>query len=188
MNPYDHPHICEKESVIEALAELSPKQRRAVRSYVREVDCGSMGLMEWIADAPDSVSLASWRRPAAKGGNYWGTERDPVHPFRRAVAAYRAAWLRWQTDEESEAIRRAAHDIRMAATEAVTRLLELMRTADKDAVQLRAAESVLDRAGLETAEKHTTELTGETIDEWRRQRAEQREQARAAMTDFEDET
>lgn len=197
MNPYDIPHSCERESVATILAKLNRRQRRAVRSYVREVEHGSMTLTEWIAVSPDSPSLSTWRKP---GGNYWGTEEQPGEDFREAVSLYVAAWSNWETREEEKAIRAAGRALRLATPVAVAQLTSVIEQGQvafdrADAVvvkqasvaeMIRAALSVLDRAGLETAEKSTTEFTGMTLEEWRGQQADRRVQVQAALADFAD--
>lgn len=153
INPYDLPHDCEREAVALALAALNRNQRRVLRAYVRNVECGDKTLTDWLTNGPDQVALSTWRRPAGKGGQYWGTDADPVIAFRSAVKLYKDAWLTWETDEEAKALRKAGRELRLLAPKAVERLASLMEWADKDAVRLRAALGVLDRAGIETAAK-----------------------------------
>lgn len=185
LNPYDLPHDCEREAVALALSGLNRRQRRVLRAYVREVECGEKDLSKWIAEGPDSPSMATWRVPARKGGKYWGTEDDPVKPFREAVRLYRDAWLFWETAEEQKALRKAGRDLRLLAPKAVERLGNLMDYADKDAVRLRAALGVLDRASMETAAKNeTVEMS---LEEWRAAQARRQAQAAQALTDFGDE-
>jgi hypothetical protein len=173
LNPYDLPHDCERESVAKALGKLSSRQRRVLRSYVRNVACGEMTLSVWIASAPDSVSLSSWRQPAGKGGNYWGTEDDPVIDFRAAANLYTDAWLGWETAEEEKALRKAGRALRMMAPTAAAQLASIIEKgqvvfdrADEYVVKqasvqevLRATLSVLDRASADTASKSTTVQT-----------------------------
>lgn len=186
INPFDFPHDCERESVARALGNLSRQQRRVLRSYVRNVECGQMTLGQWIEDSPDSVAMSTWRRPAGQKGKYWGTDDDPVDAFREAARLYTDAWLQWETSEEEKALRKAGRELRLMAPSAVERLRWLMLNGESHNVQLRATDSILNRAALETAEKSSNEVVGLTLEEWRKQQAERRQQAGGALADFDD--
>lgn len=156
------------------MAQLDRRQRRVVRSYVRNVECGDRTLNDWIAADPDSPAMSTWRQPASGKGRYWGTEASPVEPFRRAVGLYVLAYQRWQTAEEEEALRRAGRQLRMLAPKAAEQLASIVeqgqirfdrganivtKQASVDTV-LVAINSTLDRAGVKTAPKSAVEMTG----------------------------
>lgn len=156
------------------MARLAPRQRRAIRSYVRHVECGATTLGDWIANDPDSPALSTWRKPANEGGNYWGTEASPVESFRRTVQLYVLAFQRWQTGEEEAALRKAGRQLRLLAPVAAEQLASIIekgqvrfeRAGDYVVKQagiaevLSAINSALDRAGVKTAAKSAVELTG----------------------------
>ena len=49
LKPYQVPHECEKAEIAEKLAVLTPRQRRALRSYVWQVELGEKSLTAWLA-------------------------------------------------------------------------------------------------------------------------------------------
>ena len=174
MNPYDLPHDCEREEVATAMAQLDRRQRRAVRSYVRSVECGDRTLTDWIERDPDSPALSTWRKPGSEGGRYWGTEASPGEAFRQAVQLYVLAYQRWETAEEEKALRKAGRQLRMLAPKAAEQLASIIEQGqvrfDRDAQVvikqagvaevLSAINSALDRAGIKTAPKSSVEMTG----------------------------
>lgn len=174
MNPYDVPHDCEREEVATAMALLDRRQRRAVRSYVRNVECGDSTLADWIERDPDSPALSTWRKPAEQGGNYWGTEASPGEPFRNAVRLYVLAYQRWETAEEEKALRKAGRQLRLLAPKAAEQLASIIeqgqvrfdrgativtKQANVETV-LSAITNALDRAGVKAPAKSTLEVTG----------------------------
>ena len=181
LNPYDIPHDCEREGVATALAHLDRRQRRVLRAYVRNVECGARTLTQWLAEGPDAVALSTWRKPGSTGGKYWGTEADPVIPFRQAVDLYVKAWLAWEAGEEVKAVRKAGRELRLMAPKAAARLEYLMEQGESHNVQLRAALGVLDRAGTDTAAKSTTAVQGLTADQF----AKLAQQAKTSAADIE---
>lgn len=158
-DPYSVPHECEKEAVATALHSLSIAQIKAVRSYIQLVAFGDTRLTDWLGQAPHAPNESNWRKPARKGGRYWGTEEDPVKPFRDAVEVYRLSMLRLETAEEEQAMRRAVSKLRRLTTKAVDSLERLMESGESDAVKLRATTDILDRAGVETAAKGSAEVS-----------------------------
>jgi hypothetical protein len=178
-DPWNVPHDCEKAEVAERLVHLSAKQRKVVRSYVRNVEFGEMSLTQWIdQDQYPRVSLSTWRRPESKGGNYWGTEDSPNLLFRDAVQVYVTAYARWETEEEETSIRSAGREMRLGALNAARRITDLVDNADKDETKLNAAKTVLDRASMETAEKSSVSvgITSEDFTTLRNQAADEAEE------------
>jgi len=176
LNPYSVPHDCEKQELAARLQYLSAKQQKVLRSYIKHVHFGDMNLTQWLqAKNVQSVSTASWRKPAIKGGNYWGTEESPNVDFRAAVDAYVAAMNRFHTDQEEKAISQANRIIRLASVRSATYIADLIgnkEAQDKD--RLNAAKTVLDRASVETAEKSNVAVnmpSSDTFADMRRQAA-----------------
>ena len=177
MSLYDLPQSWETEEVVALLLQLSRTQRRALRAYISQVELGKMNVLEWLASDLCPVSRAAWYRNGQ--ANYLNNElfQETLRAcLRRAIAA--------QTAEEEKAIQRATRKLRLLVPDAVDKLEALMNNGESDAVKLRATDSILNRAGLETAEKSTTEVTGLTLEEWRKQQAERQQQAAAALDDF----
>lgn len=176
---YDLPQSWETEEVVGLLLQLSKVQRRALRAYVTQVELGTMDVTEWLDSELCPVSRTAWYRKGQS--NYLNNDlfQEALQAsLRRAIAA--------QTAEEERAIARATRRLRLLAPDAVETLVELMAEGESDAVRLRATDSILNRAGLETAEKSTTEVTGVPLDEWRQQQAERQQQAAATLDDFAD--
>lgn len=154
IDAYSLPHECEKEELAAILARLDRSQRRALRSYVWQVELGEKSIKEWLSSEGCPVSSTAW---------YRGEQRNYLrHPdFAAALTAYLEAGIKWQTDEESKAIRRASRLTALATPEAAQAQIELMRTAEREEVKLKAAQGILDRAGLATAKKGTSSVVGE---------------------------
>lgn len=160
MNPYLHPHSCERESLSVLMAALSPKQRTVLRSYVRLVEFGQMTLGKWL-ESEWGVAESTWRKPGRKGGNYYGSEEDGHAGFRAALAAYRTAYAAAELEEEQQAVRRAARKYKLASEEAADTHIDLMRRAEDETVRLKAASEVADRAGVETGRKSSQDHTSQ---------------------------
>src|SRR5574343_75370 len=67
--PYALPHECESEEIARALGGLTPKQRRALRAYVWQVELGEQTVTGWLASDTCPVARQSWYR---SDGGYWG--------------------------------------------------------------------------------------------------------------------
>lgn len=154
IDAYSLPHECEREELAALLARLDRSQRRALRAYVWEVELGEKKVKEWLSSEACPVSSTAW---------YRGEQRNYLrHPlFSAALTAYLEAGLKWQTDEEAKAIRRASRLTSLATPEAAQTQIELMRTAEREDVKLKAAQGILDRAGLATAKKGVSSVVGE---------------------------
>lgn len=179
MSLYDLPQSWETEEVVALLIQLSKTQRRALRAYISQVELGDQNVLAWLDSEACPVSRAAWYRD--RGRNYLGSDlfQEALQAsLRRAIAA--------QTAEEEKAIKRATRKLRLLVPEAVDSLEKLMNTGESDAVKLRATDSILNRAGLETAEKSTTEVTGIPLDEWRKEQEARRGKVSQAIDDFAD--
>ena len=151
--PFAHPHMCETESVAAAIARLSAQKRRVLRSYVWNVELGSKRVGQWLADKQCPVSPAAWYRQGGK--NYLN---DDAFVF--ALTTYVERALAWQSQAEAVAVQQAAHKLRLHSLAAVEGLIEIMADGESDAVRVRAMNSILDRADVETAVKSSQEVTG----------------------------
>lgn len=174
---YDLPQSWETEEVVGLLLQLRPTQRRALRAYVSQVELGELDVTQWLASDLCPISRAAWYRNGQ--GNYLN---NPL--FQEALQASLRRAIAAQTAEEEKAIQRATRKLRLLTVDAVDSLEDLMKNGESDAVKLRATDSILNRAGLETAEKSTTDVTGISLDEWRQQQAERQRQAAATLDDF----
>lgn len=185
------------------MAQLDRRQRRAVRSYVRNVECGDRTLTDWIERDPDSPALSTWRKPGSEGGRYWGTEASPGEAFRQAVQLYVLAYQRWETAEEEKALRKAGRQLRMLAPKAAKQLASIIERGEVEFLRpgkvvikqadiktvLSAITSALDRADTMTAAKSSSEtvVTEISLDEWKQQRDQRKEQAAETLADFDEE-
>lgn len=174
---YDLPQSWETEEIVTLLLQLSTTQRRALRAYISQVEMGATDVTAWLASDLCPVSRAAWYRDGQR--NYLN------HPiFGKALEASKRRALAAQTAEEEKVIRRAASKLRLLVVDAVDSLENLMRKGESDAVKLRATDSILNRAGMETAEKSSSEVVGISLDEWKRQQSDRKAQAAATMDDF----
>lgn len=161
MSLYDLPQSWETEETVALLMQLSTTQRRALRAYLSQVELGHLNVVEWLDSDPCPVSRAAWYRDGQR--NYLNSPQ-----FRQALDACLRRALLAQNSEEEKAIRQATRKLRMLVPKAVESLERIMQTGESDAVKLRAADSILDRAGLETAAKGpaaTLEVT--YVNDWR---------------------
>lgn len=168
MNPFDLPHECEREDLAKRLAKLNRRQRRTLRAYVRQVEFGPMSLAQWLQESEFAPAESTWRRPGSIGGKYWGTEADPCIEFRDALDAYQRAYEGWELADEAKAVRQAQRTLRVAAPAAAQQLVTLSQNAELEEVRRKASESILDRAGVETAEKSVATQHVELAPELRR--------------------
>lgn len=84
----------------------------------------------------------------------------------------------------ARALAQAAERLAMAAPPAVGRLISLLNSED-EAIILRSAVAILDRAGVETGQKSQTAATMEIAD-WRADAANRRQLADETMAAFDD--
>lgn len=128
-------------------------------------------------------------------------KRDEI--FADVLEKVTALAREWHDGRAMRALSDAAERLALASPAAVARAVEVLTTGqitfrDRNGEIIREAYAqmpevlrvifgVLDRAGLETASKSTTETIGMTLDEWKQQQAEQRKQAAEALADFADE-
>jgi hypothetical protein len=94
------------------LAALKPGARRALRSFVHQVEFGQLRVMEWLAAPTCPVKERRWRYLLAD------------EAFKRALAAYKAALQRWQLADEQRAVAGSQRTLRLATGQAAGRLVE----------------------------------------------------------------
>lgn len=100
-----------------------------------------------------------WKRPDTCSRNIYHEKwkRDPI--FVDVLASVEQIARAWQDTTAIRALSKAAERLALASPVAVGRLIEKLNSAD-EAIVLRAALGILDRAGVETAVKSQTEIGG----------------------------
>lgn len=126
---------------------LSPRQQQVLRSYVRNVEYGEKTLEEWLRSDPVAVARSTWYKA---DGNYWHSEE-----FQQALTTYRRAYLGWLTAEERRSIEQANRLLRMEASRAAERMIQLSQAAESETVQFQATKDILNRADESIAEKNS---------------------------------
>lgn len=116
--PYGVPHECESAEIADLLGQLSPKQRRALRAYVWEVELGEKSLTAWLASDTCPVSRSTWYQ-AGGHARYWCNEG-----FKAALRAYLAAGLKWRTSQDRRDVERARRTLLLETPHAAERLAE----------------------------------------------------------------
>lgn len=104
---------------------------------------------------PTVCNRATYHNKWKKDPNFAGALRD-VTEFAQG----------WKNQRSARALRDAADRLALLAGPAVTVLGRSLTSAD-DAIALRAAFGILDRAGIETANKTETIQVTTSLDEWR---------------------
>jgi hypothetical protein len=112
LKPYQVPHECEKAEIAEKLAVLTPRQRRALRSYVWQVELGERSLTAWLASDLCPVARSTWY------------ELRDRWEFQAALEAYKRAGLEWQMSQERRSVEAAQRKLRLATSGASERLVE----------------------------------------------------------------
>lgn len=169
------------------MAELSPKQRRVLRSHLECVEYGEMGVHEWLEIG--QISETAWRKPYSKGGNYFGTYADdPDSPFRRALAASIESYEELLTTREQREVRRAARIYRQHAAKAAQVHVDLMTHAEREDIRLRAASEVADRADASTAAKGGDVSVTISLEQWKQQQQQQAQEVSEALDLLDTET
>lgn len=110
--PYELPHACETAEVATLLIRLKPPARRALRSYVHQVEFGQLKLTEWLESSTCPVKLRRWR--------YLLADAD----FKQALDAYKTALQRAELAAEQKAVIGSQRTLRQAAGRAAERLVE----------------------------------------------------------------
>jgi hypothetical protein len=110
--PYGLPDACETEEVATLLAELKPTARRALRSYMHQVEFGSLRVGEWLASATCPVKERRWRYLLA------------MPEFKLAFDAYKRALQRAELAAEKKVVEAAQRKLRQASSPAAGRLVE----------------------------------------------------------------
>jgi len=124
-----------------------------------------------------------WARPDTCNRKTYHTrwKKDPLfvdvlHNVRKAARAH-------QDSRAARSLATAAERLALAAPPAVNRLIALLGSAD-EAIILRAAVAILDRAGLETASKQSSAATVGTLDDWRAEAERRRAMVDETLADF----
>lgn len=137
----------------EAVAELNrlqpPQVAKKRATVIALVDARLAGQPE------ESV----WGRPDTCSRNIYHSKwkKDPI--FSDVLRSVTELARTWHDGRSLRALSKAAELMALASPDAVARAIALMQSMD-DAVALRAAFGILDRAGVETATKARTEVTG----------------------------
>lgn len=142
MRAFEVSHECETYELWQTLSALTPEQRRVVRSYVRRVEFGEMGVEEWLRDDATAPAASTWRKA---GGNYWGSEAEPNALFRKAVEEYTEAFGKWTLRAEARHVRVAGEILAGGLKSAAKRLVTLVDEGENDRIKLDAAKNLLDR-------------------------------------------
>jgi len=112
LKPYQVPHECESAEIAEKLAALTPRQRRALRSYVWQVELGEKSLTAWLASPLCPLARSTWY------------ELRDRWEFQAALEAYKRAGLEWQMSQERRSVESAQRKLRLATSGAAERLVE----------------------------------------------------------------
>ena len=110
--PYGLPDACESEEVARLLAELKPTARRALRSYMHQVEFGSLRVGEWLASPTCPVKERRWRYLLARP------------EFKLAFDAYKRALERAELAADKKSVEAAQRRLRRASGPAAGRLVE----------------------------------------------------------------
>lgn len=116
LQPYGLPHECESAEIADLLSQLGPQQRRALRSYVWQVELGEQTVTGWLSSDTCPVSRQSWYR---REGNYWENAL-----FRAALERYVAVGLKWRMSQDRRDVERARRSLLLEAPHAAGRLIE----------------------------------------------------------------
>jgi hypothetical protein len=155
----EHPHAAKKRTTVIAL-----------------VDCRLAGTSE---------ETVFQRRDTCSRNTYHAKwKKDPV--FADVLETVTGLAREWHGGRAMRAMAQASERLALASPGAVAKIVAVLANSEDDQAVLRAAFGILDRAGLETAEKSTTEVTGVTLEEWRAQQADRQSQTAAALEDFAD--
>lgn len=152
------PHLAKKRNTIIALIDAKLAGRN----------------LETVFDLPGCVSRTVYH---AK----WKSDPLFADVLEKATAL---AW-QWHGGRAMRALAQAAERLALASPVAVAKAIQMLQSMD-DQVALRAAFGILDRAGVETAQKSTTEVTGMTQDEWLAQQKKRHVEVTRAIEDFAD--
>jgi hypothetical protein len=110
--PYGLPDACETEELATLLAELKPTPRRALRSYMHQVEFGRLRVGEWFESPTCPVKERRWRYLLAKP------------EFKAAFEAYKRALQRAELAVEKKIVEAAQRRLRLASSPAAGRLAE----------------------------------------------------------------
>lgn len=139
-----------------------------------------------IAGQPEE---SVWGRPETCSRNIYHAKwkKDPI--FASVLENVTALARTWHDGRALRALSRAAERLALASPVAVARAITLMDSGD-EAVALRAAFGILDRAGVETAAKSKVDVKSVemTHAEWVADQEKRHQQAQQALADFVDDS
>jgi hypothetical protein len=138
----------------QALRGLTRKQRTTVLKLA-EAAATPDRTMSDVFREPDCCNRSTWYDRPSKAG--W--ESDPQIKHALALATERAQ--HWADTSIARHIATAQRKLAQASPPAVDRVISLMAGAQDERIQLRAAESILDRTAQETASKTPPSPQGE---------------------------
>lgn len=152
----------------QALRGLTRKQRTTVLKLAEAAATPGRSMSDVFRE-PDCCNRSTWYDRPSKAG--W--ESDPQ--IKRALELATERAQHWQDSTIARRISETQKIIADASPPAAHRIIALMAGAEDPRVQLRAAESILDRLAMETAiksasssvETHSVDFSGLTDDELR---------------------
>lgn len=137
----------------QALRGLTRKQRTTVLRLAEAAATPGLTMTDVFRES-DCCNRSTWYdRPSRDG---W--ESDPQIKHALQLATERAQ--HWQDTTIARHIAEAQRKLAQASPPAVDRVISLMAGAQDERVQLRAAESILDRTAQETAVKSSLAVEG----------------------------
>lgn len=144
------------EAVGDALDGLSgPHLQKKRNTILGLVDARLSGIPEErVFERPDTCSRTIWHTK-------WKHNPDIAGRLERI---YQAA-LRWQNERGLRALMQAQERLALASPIAVEKLIERLATSEDENVTIRAAIAILDRAGVQTALKSSSEIDMRSVRE-----------------------
>ena len=125
-----------------------------------------------------------WSIPGTCNRTTYHLKWKKQEPFASVLDACTKAARAHRDGASARALAQAAERLALAAPPAVGRLITLLNS-DDEAIILRSAVAILDRAGIETGTKTTTSATMEIAD-WRADAANRRQLAAETMAAFDE--
>ncbi len=163
-------------SQLQRLDEYTPHDWRRMKTTI-------LALVD--AHLASETEESIWSRPDTCNRKTYHTrwKKDPL--FMDVLTNVRRAARAHQDSRAARSLARAVENLALAAPSSVNRLIDLLGSAD-EAIILRAAVAILDRAGLETAAKQSTAATVGTLDDWRAEAERRRAAVDETLADFDD--
>lgn len=163
--------------ILDALDRLqAPHKQKKITTILALVDARLAGRSE------ESV----WNQPGTVARTNYHAKWKKDALFADVLATVYRLAQRQQNQRATDALLLAQHRIRLASVPAASTMIRAMGSTD-EAIALRAALAVLDRAGLETATKTETHAVGPTpLDQWRRDVEQRRAAVDGMIADMDD--